>query len=304
MGFRDIPKCFVVVDFNNQVYRALHATERQKLTNDNGINTGCIIGVAKILNLAISKAKEFQLSPQLVICEDRVPIRKRQLYEERKSIFSEPTLYKGNRKKKDLFYNPIEVCRQFIDCIPHIKIYAEGEEADDVIASFVNSHSNSPLHIYSTDKDLWQMLAKFVNIKIILGDGTIVDEELVKKRFDGGGSDHVILHKMVRGDSGDNVKSVMRFPFAKNVNSYLRCNGEPENFLKCIRDDRGETSKEYCQLIENSELLYLNYNIVNLKYDIPFTTEIFREPKPDVWRKLCNRFQTPSLFRSPLVNIF
>jgi len=308
MKFRSLQNSTVLIDFNNQVWRNFHATEKQNLTNSDGINVGCIIGLVKVLNYSIKKCKDEGSAPNLVICEDRYPIRKHKLYENNQHVFKDyptPVKYKGTRPKKKYAYNPIDICRQYVDCIPHIKIYMEEEEADDVIASFISKNSNIPIHLYTTDRDLWQLLPKYKKLSIILDDGTEPNKTRLEKSFEKDVTfDKILLYKIIKGDSGDNVKSVNRFQFKKTKESFIRCDGTIEDYVRCIGEDFGTDSKEFNQLMDNFELIRLNLRLVKLKENLKYTVESYPQPDINKWMKLCQVFETPSLMKTGLLKIF
>ena len=308
MSFKDIKNSAIVLDFNNQVYRSFHATEKQNMHNDDGINVGCIIGLIKVIIFAKSKANKLGYDPELIICEDRYPTRKKDIYKNYQEVFKDydKTIIYKDRPKKDQEYNPIEICRKYIDCIPHTKIYMEREEADDVIASFISKNKNNfdYIDLYSTDKDLWQLIDKCKNLNITLGDGEEVDSDRVSDKFDGGSFKHIHLHKIIRGDSSDNVKSVYRFQFKKTVKSFLRCDGTVDDYLKCIKEDFGSDSKEYLKLLDNVGLMAVNYLITELKHDLKYEVEIIPNSNRFLWHKLCLSFQTPSIRNAPIIDSF
>ena len=160
----------ILMDFNNQVWRNHFATERQMKPNSDGIHTGSILGLMKVLRHAMKVASTAGTA-KLVIAEDRYPKMKHDLYTKYQDAFSDYDKlikYKGNRIPKDhLGYNPVEICQKFVDCIPHTKIFCDEEEADDVIASYVNSHSDEDIYIYSSDRDLWPLHKDRVKILIV-----------------------------------------------------------------------------------------------------------------------------------------
>jgi len=307
MGFRDVEYCYVIIDFNNQIWKSMHATiKNRNLLNDDGINTGCIIGLVKILKFAYMKSKENLVIPKLVICEDRYPERKKNLYSKYQSVFKDykkHIIYK-DRPKKDFAYNPIEISRQFVDCIPHIKIWANGEEADDVIASFLNNHKNNKSILFSNDYDLCQLLSTYKKLKIYRSDDEENLKDSILKKFEGGSFNKIVLHKVIRGDSGDNVKSIFRYRFKETIQSYLRCDGSIEDYIKCVYEDFGKDSKHFNQLIENINLIKLNYKIVKLNEKIKYEKQIFDKINIKKWRRLCEVFQIPSLLNTPLIKLF
>jgi 5'-3' exonuclease len=317
-SFKDVKEVVVLVDFSNQVYRSHFATERDGLINSDKINVGCIIGFCKTLNFSLSQAKKISAMPKLVIAEDSRPTRKRNLYAKFQSALSSyrpdknwdgvdagrRISYKGNRESKELGYDPLEICRQFMECIPSTTIKAEGEEADDVIASFVAQNPNKTIHLYSTDKDMWQLLKKFSNLSIFLTGDEQPSSESCLKHFKTSDFSRIPLHKTICGDSGDNVKSLFRYPFSKTLDVFLECDGTPENYLKLLIEKYGEDHKYSQHFLSFLGVAILNWQVVQLRYDLTLEAARVKEPLRERWGELCRRYETPSLTFSPLVKIF
>jgi hypothetical protein len=205
-------------------------------------------------------------------------------------------------------YSPIDICQKFVSCVKHTLIYEENSEADDVIASYISNHQTDVIFLVSTDKDLWQLKPKHPNLHIMLGSTEeLTDEEIVKEKFDGGGYDHILLHKVIRGEpgsSGDNIKSVYRYPFASTQQSFLRCDGSIEDFLRCVGEDFGTDSKPFNKLLENAYLIRLNYWVARLNPNLTYVEKKFPTHDVPKWNELCEFFQTPSLVNSGMFNIF
>jgi len=306
-SFKDIKSITIILDFNNQVWRSFHATKRDNLTNMDGINVGCIIGLCKILRHAISKSTENNSTPSLVICEDRYPKRKHDLYKKYQYAFKDyegEIKYKDKRHREGLTYNPVEICSQFMKCIPHTHIYMEGEEADDVMASYICKHQNDKIILYSSDKDMWQLLGKYKSLQINLGYDQTVNIDLMIKHFQTTDYNKIALHKMIKGDNGDNVKSILNYPFKKTIQAYDKCNGTFESYLYYLSEIYGENHPAFIKLIDNIPLLILNYHLVDLKLNLKYTSEIIDNTDMNLWNKLCFTFETPSLLNSPLLRIF
>ena len=306
MSFRNQKITLSILDFNNQVWRSFHATDKQNMKNDDGINVGCIIALFKIIKTAIAKAKENSNDFRIVICEDRYPTRKKDLYKKYQEAFFEydKTIIYKDRPKKDLPYNPVEICREFIDCLPHIKIFAEGEEADDVICSFIHKYQKLNTLLFSTDQDLWQMIAKYPNLEIFENDIDKPNLDKLEKNFMCRDFNKVVLYKVIKGDSGDTVKSVHRFPFKKNLQAFLDCDGTVKDYFKFIKERCGENSKEYKKLMDNKLLIRLNYEVVRLRNDIKFNKQVFTKIDIKKWKRLCAVYQIPSLINYPLGKLF
>jgi 5'-3' exonuclease len=308
----------VIIDFSNAVYRSYYGTERDKMENSDGVNVGFILGIVKILQHAISQTKSLGGLPELIIAEDRAPTRKRNLYTKFQSALSEYSpdknwdgsdpkariRYKGNRDKEEIGYDPIAICKDFIKCIPSTTIYCEGEEADDVIASYVANNHEKRMFLYSTDKDMWQLIPKYSNLKIILGDGNSPSDELMLKHFETTDWNKIMLHKVLRGDSGDNIKSILRFPFKKNLDVYQDCAPNPEGFLRLLIERRGADSDAVKHFMKYLKVAILNYKVVKLRTDLYLETETVIQPDRERWNRLCRVYETPSILNSPLLKIY
>jgi 5'-3' exonuclease len=317
-SFKDVKEVTVLIDFSNQVYRSHFATERDRMINSDGINVGAVLGYIKTLNFSISQAKKLLAVPSLVIAEDSKPQRKRELYKKFQNALvsykadkkwdgkdpSRRISYKGNREDKDLGYDPLDICRQFTECLPVTFLKADGEEADDVISSYVAQNPHKIIHLYSTDKDMWQLLDKFKNLSIFLSGDEQPTAETCEKHFSVSDFSRIPLHKTICGDSGDNVKSLFRYPFQKTVDVFKSCDGTPENYLKLLVEKFGEDHKYTAHFLQFLEVAMLNWQLVQLRYDLKLEARKFPKCNRENWAKLCRSYETPSILFSPLLKIF
>ena len=316
MSFRnstDDGKVKLLIDFSNAVWRSYYATEQDNLLNSEGTNVGFILGTVKLFNYAYGNCMANHWGiPELIVCEDRAPIRKFKLYSKYQSAFknlepdktwdkisSDKVRYKGNREKIDLNYKPTQIMEEFLSCLPHTRIYAEQEEADDVIATYVNSNKEKT-YIFSTDKDLWQLMVQ-PHIGIILDDGKEITLENLQKKFLTTDWQKIPLFKTIKGDSSDNVRGVPRFQFKRNLEVYDKCDGSIKDYLLKIKS---YSYKDYCKLLEYKELLKLNLNVVTLKTNIEYVTKKFTETNKEKWIELCNKYEVPSLIDDRILNNF
>ncbi len=323
MGFKDIPTAKIVVDYSNIVYRAFHGTTYsddpdKNMINSKGINVGFILGACKMLGSAINEASKLGALPKLVLCKDRSPTRKRNLYAKYQEYLKDYThdkswdgvnpieriRYKGNRIKEELPYNPLQIMDQFLECMPSEIVSMEGEEADDVIASYIEKNKDEDMVVYSTDKDLWQLLEQHDKLKIITGENKSPDGETCLKHFDTTDWSKIPLHKIIRGDSGDNVKSVNRFQFKRNLSAYTDCDGTVEDFISKVIALNGWDHKDTQKLMDYIMVIKLNYELVQLKKDLNYDLKEIKTPNKNKWNILCGIYETPSLLNSPLLNIY
>lgn len=315
-SIRDNHNSIILIDFNNQVWRNHHATERKMTPNSNGIHTGSIVGLVKVLIQALKTAKHKRTLPTLVVCEDRPPTRKRNLYEEYSDAFKDygytetdgsPIRYKGKRLSKDLDYNPVEICEEFLSCIPHTKIWYDGEEADDVIASFISNNKSEKNILYSSDRDMWPLIDTYSNLSIIFdSEGNCPTKEYMMKKFNTTDYGKVALHKIIRGDAGDNVKSVKNYQFKRSIEAWDECGSSIESYLYNLTKIFGKNCTFIKQLLQphNIRLMELNRKLVTLRTDIDYEKEIIKRPDSEKWKHLCYTFETPSLLRVKLMEIF
>lgn len=122
--------------------------------------------------------------------------------------------YKGHRRKdmtekeRTKYENFLEHLRQFEELMKvHTSVIclaAEGLEADDLVAGFVQKYSGPENEIVaiSTDKDYIQIL-KHENVKLI--DPASGKERTLEEW--GGDAGLFMFEKCIRGDTGDNVQS-------------------------------------------------------------------------------------------------
>lgn len=305
--FKDIPTTTVLIDFSNQVWRNHHATEKKMKPNSDGIHTGSILGLVKVLHSAIAHLTRHGGDAKLVICEDRPPERKRRLYEKYQEVFSEyegVQRYKGNRKPRDLDYNPVEICKEFISCIPHTKIYCDREEADDVMAAWVKDHPNDPTLMYSSDRDMWQLWKLYKKLTIIYGENESVDATAMMKRFDTSDPNKVVLHKMLRDDGGDNVKGIRNWPFKMTKEAFDRCDGSIESYFRHLVDIFGVDHRYVQRLVDQSGIVMLNRKLVKLRCNLDYTVRVIKDYNLDKWEYLCGTFETESIRKSPILKLF
>ena len=312
--FNQSKESIILLDFSNQVWRNHHATEHKMAPNSDGVHIGSILGLSKVLMHSINRAKEYNSLPKLVICEDRVPTRKRDLYVKFQDAFKDyktkdnsPILYKGNRAKKDLDYNPIDICQMFMSCIPHTRIWCENEEADDVLASFIHNNKQHKIFLYSSDRDMWQLLNEYPNLTIFFdSDGSYPTDEYMNKKFNTTDFNKVSLHKILRGDSGDNVKSIRNYQFKRSIDAWNECGTSIESYLNKLVKIYGKNNTFIQQLLKphNIKLLILNRELVKLKTKLNYKIKVFKKPKPHKWKNLCYTFETPSLLRTKLMEVF
>jgi DNA polymerase-1 len=110
-----------------------------------------------------------------------------------------------------LLAQAMERILDFFRCFTNASVVeAAGAEADDIIAVLVRNHPEAEHRIYSSDKDLWQLVAPNVSVYDIMGErivrpGGVFDLHTLKKKEDFPSTEMFLLEKIFRGDPSDNI---------------------------------------------------------------------------------------------------
>ncbi len=246
---------FIIVDGSSYLYRAYYALPHLK--NKDGKHTGAIFGVTNMINKLINDYTPEYLS---IVFDARGKNFRHKLYSE----------YKANRKSM-----PVELSEQVEPILEFIKhmginlIMYPDVEADDVIASLVNTHSkNSKILISSGDKDLAQLVNKNVTLINSL-DGKELDEDGVTSKF-GVEPSQIKDYLTLVGDSSDNIPGVPSIgpktavTLLKEYTSLENLINERENLKSSIRKN-----------IESSlETIEMSQKLISLKFDLDIEEDI------------------------------
>lgn len=195
---------YIILDISNLLYRTYYANKNEdELT---------IAGLAQHQALlTLNKYYNLYNPDKIVMAFDRKAWRV-------EYTLSEECLsgkkYKGHRRKdmtekeRTKYENFLEHLNQFEELMKEhtsvICLAADGLEADDLVAGFVQKYSGPENEIIavSTDKDYIQILAH-ENTKLI--DPASGDERTLEEW--GGDAKLFMFEKCIRGDAGDNVQS-------------------------------------------------------------------------------------------------
>ena len=176
---------------------------------------------------------------------------------------------------------------EYLQYLPVQYILAHDIEADDAIAFLSNEFfNNNECVIMSTDMDYLQL----VNKRITVWSPTkkkIYNEDTLKNEFDIS-SKNFLIYKMLIGDESDNIKGikgiglktlVKRFPILTeadevSIDKLLKYSDKQLS----LKDEKGKqvnNYKIYRDVLDNKEILELNYKLIQLKeVDITRNTKI------------------------------
>lgn len=216
------------------------------LTNSQGVKTGMEYGFMRSLKSIAKKLGD----EDITICWDS----KQSI---RKAI--DPT-YKANRIKSldDSFWTRLNTMKRMLASV-YPSVYADGYEADDVMAS-VAHEAKGKIFIYSNDKDLLQAVRGDTVVLITSRESQLWlwDEEEVINEF-GCSREMYVSYKAFLGDDGDNIKGVGKV--RKTVVKEKLRTGDPGQLFNPEGYTDGEWDRVMCfgvkRYIDNCELVRL-----------------------------------------------
>jgi DNA polymerase-1 len=191
-------KTLLVVDGHSIAMRCFYALERSEeghKTTNNGVCVSATNGFVKVLINIVSSINADHI---LVAFDSAKPTFRHSI---------DPSYKAGRTEKPYEFLIDLEILKEVLKRI-EIPFYSlERYEADDIIATAVDKaiNNNFLVRILTTDRDLYQLVNKFVNVVNL--DGSLVDRHVVKERL-GVYPEQVIDYKALAGDSADNIKGV------------------------------------------------------------------------------------------------
>lgn len=275
-----------IIDGFNLAFRAHYAFNT--LMTSTGLMSGCVYGFLNILKSLRGKyhACEF------VVAWDNHARRKKELYPE----------YKANRVRFHID-PPIEDLKNALRTLKVTQVEALNEEADDVIAT-ISQNVDGIVYIYSSDKDLLQLVVdgKIIVIRPKVGTKAerIYDEEAVKNEYSVSPSD-LACFLSLRGDTVDNIPGVQRLPskvIAHLTNSYHTPNKIYENINK---EKLTENQLKNLQTAQNQ--IGINWELVKLKTDLE-CLYTFGSSNSEEFSKILSKYEIRALSASSYVGLF
>ncbi|ETO91555.1 MAG: DNA polymerase I [Candidatus Xenolissoclinum pacificiensis L6] len=257
-------KKLLVFDAYNFLFRAYYALP--PLESPEGMPISAVYGFLKMVFRYITKETPEYV---LIACDSGDASF-------RKEIFPQ---YKGNRPEiLDDLVPQFSILRESLECcnLPYIEY--SGYEADDIIATAVDKFRDTQIIVFSSDKDLSQLLSyKHISIFDPLKNTYISEESLFKKY--GVFSDKLIDVMSLAGDTSDNIPGIPGIGYktaALLVNSYGDLDGILKNASSIPQKKRRENIETFAenaliarQLISLSIQVPIQQNLADLVYNRP-----------------------------------
>ncbi len=189
-----IMKKFRILDWSGFLYRAYYAFPT--LTDKDGHNINVVYGFLRMIFKILAEKPEY-----FVIARDS-PAKTM-----RHDMFPD---YKANRKKmEDDFKLQIPITKDIIQKIGLPNITIPWYEADDIIATLARTYEKEAdvqIELYSSDKDLKQLLWPKVYAVDPMKQQTITPQDFIKEFWFE--PQYILDYLSLIGDSSDNVKWV------------------------------------------------------------------------------------------------
>ena len=276
----------ILVDGSGYIFRAYYALP--PMNNSKGIPTNAVYGFC---NMMLRLIEEHPHDKILIILDAGKNTFRNTLYSE----------YKANRSEapEDLIPQ-FGIIREAIQAFGLDVIEKKDFEADDIIASYVKYGENNkiPTTVYSSDKDLFQLLSNNTRIMDPMKNVEI-DEARVLEKF-GVGPDKITDVQALIGDSVDNIPGVPGIgpkTAAKLINEF----GSFEELL--AKKDQITNVRIKNLIHDHEESAKISYQLVILKNDLelPIPIDQLKEfdDSPEL-NEFFKKYEFKSLIRTSL----
>jgi 5'-3' exonuclease len=225
----------ILVDGSNLLHRGLH-TPQAELKDSKGRYTG---GLHAFLNSLSTAALKHQLKQSFIVAWDLgVPLFRREIYREYKpnknpvgniaDEFKSINNLQGDAETSDEFLAKYTSTRrmlhsQFLPLSGCLSIQVENCEADDIIAYICSKVTDEEITIYSTDRDLMQLLTDKIQFYNGVDLTTHTVETLVKEHnlVKDNWRTHWLTIRAIAGDTSDGIPGFTGWDTAKKYATQL-----------------------------------------------------------------------------------
>ncbi len=252
-----------LIDGSGFIFRAYYALP--SLTRSDGLPVGAISGFCNMLYKLLNNTKNNEINQPThiaVVFDHKGSTFRSKIYSDYKMNRSEPP--------EDLIPQ-FELIRQATKAYGLPCLEMEGYEADDIIATYVESAKNNGWEatIISSDKDLMQL----VSSKTIMWDtmkNKKIDEKQVREKF-GVDPSLVIDVQSLAGDSVDNIPGATGIGI-KTAALLINEFGSLKNLLENTQNIKQPKRREV--LTNELDKILISKQLVTLKTDVPVEKKI------------------------------
>ncbi|MCG2712440.1 MAG: DNA polymerase I [Candidatus Omnitrophica bacterium] len=283
-------KKLYLIDGNSYSYRAFYAIA--DLTNSSGKPTGAVFGFVNMLNKLRKEGKP----DYLAICFDlKGPTLRHEKFH----------AYKAHRKPMpDDLQTQMPIIKEVVGAYGIPVFQLAGYEADDIIATLAVSFKDKvDVFIVSGDKDMLQLVDKYVSIYNPQKEDAITDEKKVFERY-GVTPSQITDLLALAGDSADNIPGVPGIG-PKTAAELIGAFGSLESVLKNTCNIQQKKRKQLLE--EFAEQARMSKELATIIYDVPIKADLQRlEGAGEDTERLKNIFlelEFKSLYRNLLKDV-
>jgi DNA polymerase I len=280
-----------LIDGPSLVYRAFFALP-ESIATSTGVPTNAIFGFASML---VKIVTEYGVCPTIVAWDAGSSGRTELLAD-----------YKAQRRSRpDLLKQQWPAMEPLVEAFGYRNITVEGCEADDVIASLVQSALEAdppvPVTIVTGDRDVFQLIDDEDRVRVMatargITDTKIYDRQAVVDRY-GIPPDLIPDFYGLKGDTSDNIPGVPGIG-EKTASELIQSYGSLEGVLSNIEDIKGPKRKQ--NLLEHADDARLSKTLAtvrrDLELDLDIAAEAVREPDRSRLRAVFREYE----LRDPL----
>ena len=213
----------IILDVSGIVYRCFHGIP--PICTTTGIQKNALVGFYRRLNGLMKQYPD----ATFLACFDTY--RHTNLRRE-----NDPE-YKANRQKApEGLHEQFEHVRNLCDALHIQKMYQEGYEADDLIAS-ICANATDECIVVTYDKDMLQLI-KYPHVKIYNPQQKrMLDDEYVREKYNIPAK-HFDLYLALVGDASDNIKGVRNVGPKRASKLINNTSGNIDSICECVKVDK------------------------------------------------------------------
>jgi DNA polymerase-1 len=261
MNIGDTMKKVILIDGNNLLFRSYYATAYtgNMMRNSKGFPTNALFGFVNMMNKIISEEKP----EYIMVALDKGKTFRYDKFKEYKE---------GRMEVPDELIKQFPIAKDILTNMGITYIEVDNYEADDIIgtiSSKITKDDDYDATIISSDKDLLQLIAPDVDVKLLKSKDYIrMDRDTFYKEY-GIEPIKMIDLKGLQGDPSDNIPGVKGIG-EKTALKLLKEFGSIEGIYESIDKISGSVKDK---LINNKESAFMSKELATIYKEVPLNIE-------------------------------
>ncbi len=253
----DIMDKLILIDGHSLFFRAYYATAYtgNLMKNKDGLYTNALFAFVNM----IDKILEEDYTHILIAFDTSKPTHRHLMYKEYKA---------GREKMPEEMAVQIPIIHEYLEHKGIKELALEGYEADDIIGTIARLASKEmKVDIYSSDKDLLQLVSDNTTVKLIKKGITNLDIVTPQAFLETYGIDHqnMVDLKGLMGDPSDNIPGIPGVG-EKTAVKLIQTYGSLEEVIDHKDEIKGKLGE---RIQEHYELARLSYELSKIDTDVP-----------------------------------